>query len=1433
MISKYEKTNGVKLLAAVMVMAMVVAGAAVVLSDSEVNAANPVSTTDITTVTGYSEGAVTLTEGKAYYVPSNATITVSTAIDVDLYVKNGVTVTLKGSNATSIDIFAVANYTTGSATQVDGLQLIASQSYADNTYTAGSNYITTTDTVASTSTVGIAVTNNDTETTYYPVGTNMPVDLTTVKSVKIINGGATVSQGENSVTISNIVTDGDGITVTAGDSTYPSISGTIEGADASVTVTGGKIGYTSTGITGINAVAVSLASGGYYTNQFAVDADATGYSINGTITQRTSVDLGDKTISVAAGNTLIINNNVSVKSTGAVTTLAGAVVVYGSFDVGATTITDAATAGVYVGPNGYINGITASTSGKIYNTSVNTYTENSFISGEFSGSPTGDFIIADDGKGLTIPAGTTFTLSGNLGLNGQTLTVEGTLVIENRASIFDCGNGEIVLGAKGSIQNNGTIGKIMPVTIADASDNSITLQGVTGVSFGFVKVGNENVFGVSGDIKAASGASVSKITIKGAYITGDFTTAKKVITVIDASSDVNMSKNVAVVINGDLQTNDKAILVSEGSSVTINGKVTKDGTAATGADAIKAKVGKLNPNDINAFIEEKSVSIKFGTNVSGVTLSVSRVAVADETDATKTNYFLRAYVSGNVDVIDSTTSDAETVIVTTADGTGYYNLYIAAETALNVAEDAKLTLTGGTVVIEGSIVGEDGSTITVSGKYIGAHYTVVTGETTNQTTTEYYTTLAAAMDAIETAEDKTVDAVVDTLDINVTVKNGQTLNLTVNKEISQDAILTIENGGVQAGEIKDVQGKMVVYVDATADQPANYAVVTVDAEETTIYSGFAIAISEAGPGDEITVEKAEVTGSLTIPAGVTVNINGSLTVGKDLTVSDEAVLNGGTITVNGTKITVNGTMDVSEGSLSATTATLTSPGTTIVGATLPTKFNGAYYLNADSDYVITSVTNAVKYATENAITIPVGVKGTVSETGELALDGVNLNIDAGADVRLGNVTLTGATIAATGELTATVSGLNGEGDAAVNGAVTLNKSAVTLKASSVTNAAGVDVHTFAVSGIVGTMTVSAGQVVFADVTAQPESKLTVASGATMLLNANGTTFTVEGDNVEFVVEGTLAVENGASVVFDAVGANGKVAVIAGTMDISGNASVSVVDLAVTGTVNVSAVENDEGALEVTGALTLGSEPKSVGTAGAVVGEVELSTAGVIIAYAGADVSGLTVTDSTGNALTENYTTQFYINGAVYMTAYGAGADISAALAVPEFKLEGYDKPADPAITSVGAWKLENDDTASDGDIGSVDALYLEVEPVTVTISVSAGSQISIYIDSVRITGNTYSLTVGTHNVTATVNPGYTGEVTIAINGQAVTGGTIEITSDMTKDNTTLSATGQISVDTGSTSGSSDGMGLTEILLVILVILIVVMAIMVALRLMRS
>ena len=522
--------------------------------------------------------------------------------------------------------------------------------------------------------------------------------------------------------------------------------------------------------------------------------------------------------------------------------------------------------------------------------------------------------------------------------------------------------------------------------------------------------------------------------------------------------------------------------------------------------------------------------------------------------------------------------------------------------------------------------------------------------------------------------------------------------------------------------------------------------------------------------------------------------------------------------------------------------TLVTPGSTIaIGSPAGITISGAQYTNTDGDVVTTSVANAIAYAAENQIET-VNIIGTVSETGELAVDGVDIVLGQGAEVTLGSITLTDAKITSAGaELTATVSGLNGEGDAATSGTIALNKSAVVIVASEVVNAAGTTEYTYSIESISGTMTVQSGTVVINKAIGNTAagSKFTVASGATLLVAKNGS-FTVHGDKganvaaTEFTVEGTLEVDEG-QVTF----ASGN-SVISGTANVSGNGTIDVTKLTVTGTVNVSATENDLGTLNVAatnGVLMLGTEPTTLGVGGAVVGKVNVAAGGIVVAFNGADVSGMTVCDNAGKAITENYSTEFYINDGLYMTAYANNGTLANALKAPEFDITGYEITLTD-IQNAAKWKDADEKEVTATNVGEIAAMYYTAQPSKVWVQYSAGSQISLYVDGVKVTsGNTVELIVGTHTVTATVNPGYTGDVSITFNGQAVTGGTFEVTPEMAGNTDTtgivLSATGQISVDTGSTSGSSDGMGLTEILLVILVILIVVMAIMVALRLMRS
>ena len=99
-----------------------------------------------------------------------------------------------------------------------------------------------------------------------------------------------------------------------------------------------------------------------------------------------------------------------------------------------------------------------------------------------------------------------------------------------------------------------------------------------------------------------------------------------------------------------------------------------------------------------------------------------------------------------------------------------------------------------------------------------------------------------------------------------------------------------------------------------------------------------------------------------------------------------------------------------------------------------------------------------------------------------------------------------------------------------------------------------------------------------------------------------------------------------------------------------------------------------------------------------------------------------------------------------------------------------------------------------------------------------------------ISGTLYAY--GAHTITVYVAPGYEGIANITVNGQAVTSGTFELTGDTEIVVTGITAIDYSQIGSGS-SGSDDGLGLTDILLIILVVLIVIMAIMVAMRLMRS
>ena len=489
--------------------------------------------------------------------------------------------------------------------------------------------------------------------------------------------------------------------------------------------------------------------------------------------------------------------------------------------------------------------------------------------------------------------------------------------------------------------------------------------------------------------------------------------------------------------------------------------------------------------------------------------------------------------------------------------------------------------------------------------------------------------------------------------------------------------------------------------------------------------------------------------------------------------------------------------------------------------------------------------------------------GTVSDSAAVTLKGVTLNVNGTA--RLGTITLDEATINVTGTFTGTVAGLSGTEGATVDTTATFTagKNAV-IGNTVIPNNANVNVYTTSVAltnsatsdKLVGAVSVDTGVLTIDDTVVIDGDKntLTVGANATAVIAGGNTLTAGEGDNhaASVTVNGTMTV-NGDLKVTGVMTVNGTLDVV--KTERGDNAKVTIDALVpstscgtlnIIGTLNVSAEENLEGSVVVNGILAV---------KGTVTGAVDtIGQYGYIKAYAGSDMTGAQVLMNENTGESDADTTVFHVNGDVYMTVYVIGTTTSVTyqnvLTGEEFSVPGYDTTNLGKLTyndvngkTVNVWYSDADltDPVTSGNVGTDDNLYAKVNALNVDVVVSVGTGISLYIDDVRITENSVTLSVGTHTVSAVVDPGYKGDVTVSFNGSAVSG-SFEVTADMAsaayEGTPAISATGNITADTpeivipGSSSGD-DGMGLTDYLLIILVILIVIMAIMVAFRLMRS
>ena len=1165
-----------------------------------------------------------------------------------------------------------------------------------------------------------------------------------------------------------------------------------------------------------------------------ISFDATGRTIilNGTSSSDLMIEMGATT----QVNYLSVN---SIEGTGTIHVPRGATLIYNT--ISSSVVIDAEEGAIIKAGNGQ-------------------GTENEISESQ---SITGNQYLSDN---TTILEGVTLTVPRNavLDLAGYNLIVYGTIEVQAGGTIISSvdrnnNTGTIVLMTGGSIVNNGTIGTDRDITVQNGANTAqtVVMKQVNGVNFEIVRSGTGTArtydMAISGDVSRISGASDPTIEITNVDINKDLTIGRNVTFTVNGETVV--ASGVTVTNGGALMNiSGTGFLMMNGATLIVNSHIT--GTVYIDVGTVQEGNNVVGTDGSVTFTDTTDASAGY---VTGMTITSGRVTLPDPMDSTKSIVYQRMYLSGNLDAIATTGADGRPSNTSPVGAVNIAGVAFISE-SLVVPDDVELTINGYfDVSSAGTLTVAEGQTSALD--YFGAKYIVETTVNADTTETTYYTSFDSAMTQIATAVEQTIYVSGDfTISGTYTLAEGQAIELDSNADadtgviVGESSVITVDaDADVNSNAFGLIEGRVIV-LEGTGYKPAVgagiYAVVTVDsATNDTTYSGFKVALDNATSGQTITVvDDATYRGNMVVPANVTVDVDDgwTLTVTGNVTIQQDGTLllgdgSGLVVGTNGrdATITVNGTLTAEGATIGATVGAnvdLYSTGTTTVDSLASFEnvgYNAAVYVDVET--VLTSVSAAVDYAEQNALS-SITLYGTFTDSAAVDSDGIDIIVATGAVVSMGDVTLNDASISVTGTgvYTANVSGLSGAGDAAVTSTVSVNRTSATIASVVVLNAEGVNQYSMTIDAIVNSTQFIAGtfEIVGDANTGTVDIELemngdsmTIVSGATVLVGEGAIANISGGDylinNGTILIEGTVNIDGNTTI-------GGTVTVAEeGTLEISER-----ITLAITGTVTV----DDNGEFEVSGTLQIGETPSLLSdtTTGSVSGDVTLVGNAYVIVYSGGSVADAVI----GNAADDDLkSTAYTINGIEFATVYLTGIQGLNIVNNAVDDLDDLNITADGVVWYSGSTIVS--DSTTNNNIGTYSEVTAEIRYNSVEINISVGSQISVVVDGVVIGSSIvdYPLTIGTHTVSAIVNPGFSGDVTITFNGQAVTNGEIEITSDMINsiNDIVLSATGNITQDQSvvNVDGGNSEMGLTDYLLIILVVLIVIMAIMVAMRLMRS
>ena len=1471
------KTNGMKLVAMVMIMAMIVAGAAVVLSDNGVDA------------TPKDQSFIQSGENK---ISENIEINVDKTFDSTTYPKEisfvkatataeryTVTLTMEANDDGTL-MFNGVDISVG-----DGITLILNMTTASTITTpfVGNHIIQDGDlTISGSGIVEFKQSAMAQGITYCSLDTTDGNNLKLSDSAKLIFNGANgvseinVTTTETSsiefngassgkVALGFAVTDiGAGTSVIMKDSKgffymdgKTTINGTLDAGaseikfpDKTAKVTIGTTGsVTASQITG-EVTADNFTNDGELNAKMQLTNDAGKVTyLNGPVSSN-DVELAEgailEDVTVNPGVTLKINGTATVEGDMRVYGTLAPTTVPTGYEKTATLTVDGKNSITAYNGSSISKGLNViGTSEKIdISAAMSTITVNDDVDMPFFGTQSQKVVIADT---LTIKSGWTMEILGELVINeGCTLiieddatlalgknvdsdtvikaakmTVNGNITVEEGGKINVIGAqdvtvvGEIYSSGIVTIKSNVTVENGGSIVIDDSDDSEITVNG--GLT---IKAGGE--LSVAGDMTITS-AEVGKsaidnygtITLNGANIKAD--------------STISMAASGAVV---DI----KSMTQEPGANLTVT-----DLGMVMGKDKDGKDVPVLDAGKNNVFFQSTASSL---VGVRGVSITSNVTSEVDGKDVTYSNSLI---ISGSATIFDNTDDgNYPGKYAIKANGGGS----IEVPESFTIGKNIEFTLNAGTMNVDGTMTATaDGSKIVSNGEiYVNGMITTdidsaitdgINAFHYSDDDYNYYTTLKTAIDNSADEIDYYGNVkVLDTLTIpaDTEVKksnNGETI--TIGDEDNRDVIVTVASGATMRNCVVDVKGTLVFDDNKTGNRNDRVdSDVIIDAEPKRTYTNIYTALEDAADNSTVKINRnvyldkdAEIRETITleIPAGTGVYLYDEVTLTVNGTVKNSGALGN----ANGADAANKPIAGVGFNPKTEDHAAIIVNGTVMSMEELP---YGTYYI-VGAYYQLVNDQGAWNYITpvEQAAAVSNDVENGIIEIyGENTVADVTFTGDKGQAV---TVTVTADGALAAGTITLDRAGLVVEGDFTGTAA----SAAGSVKAVNATGFSVIDTYNgeTEVTYLDGTPVIDDDE--------KKESSVTVATGT---INAGQIDLTVANASDFDIAEGATLKVAGQ---YDKANAEIKATAMTvnGTLIATDKGNVDVTTMTVRGTFTVEAAneeaKTDAGTATIV-TLYVGIA-KEMSKDGKISYFVDASSAAVnadqIEKLTTMYVSGEST--ATGKLIEKlQYTTGFYVEDTLWMTIYTSNNRMA---------IDNSLQPGDLVNSEFSYWADSDGeviDTDNPVNVGEEEKVYANLNYNIYTVTVFADPGITaVYIDGKLMTSGVFKnnenmwnegfqLTVaaGEHEITYKLGNYFSGEAKMTVNGSAVEGNTFTTSGTTPADKDVTIYLQGIEASAPETPSSGDsGMGLTDYLLIILVVLIVIMAIMVAMRLMRS